>query len=225
MTTEHWTARLSAYLDGELTPEERQACEAHLAGCAECRDTAEVLRTIVVAASALPPDQLDRDLWPGILAAIEEPAALPFRPRQRPWYAGAWQLAAAAMLVATVSGGSVWLAMRHAPAEGLPQSTTVSATAPIVAQVTPAAARAEQTYDAAVTDLRRVLDAGRGRLDSTTVRVLERNLAIIDSAVADARRAVERDPSNAYLNAYLARTMRRKVDLLRQAATLVRAET
>jgi hypothetical protein len=55
--------------------------------------------------------------------------------------------------------------------------------------------------------------------------VLERNLAIIDSAVADAQRAVARDPQNAYLNAYLARTMRRKVDLLRQAASLARAAT
>jgi hypothetical protein len=225
MTTEHWTSQLSAYVDGELSAADQQACEAHLAWSGDCRETVEALRAIVADASALPPDQLDRDLWPGILAAIEDPAVLPLRPRRRPWYAGAWQLAAAAALVAMVSGGSVWLAMRHGAVEPVPPATSVSAAPPAMAQVAPAAARAEQTYDAAVVDLRRVLDAGRGRLDSTTVRVLERNLAIIDAAVADARRAVESDPNNAYLNAYLARTMRRKVDLLRQAATLVRAET
>ena len=86
-------------------------------------------------------------------------------------------------------------------------------------------ASAEQKYDAAVADLQRVLEQGRGTLDTTTVRVLERNLALIDRAIADARRALAADPSNSYLNAHLARTMRRKIDLLRQAADLVAARS
>ena len=76
-------------------------------------------------------------------------------------------------------------------------------------------------YDAAVADLERVLDAGRGRLDTTTVRVIERNLATIDSAIAQAQRAVAADSANLYLNSHLAETMRRKLELLRQAAALV----
>jgi hypothetical protein len=74
-----------------------------------------------------------------------------------------------------------------------------------------------------VDDLERVLAEGRGRLDTATVRVLEQNLAIIDRAIAQARRAVAADSSNLYLNSHLAETMRRKIDLLRQAATLVSA--
>jgi hypothetical protein len=70
-----------------------------------------------------------------------------------------------------------------------------------------------------------VLEQGRGTLDTTTVRVLERNLALIDRAIADARRALAADPSNSYLNAHLAQTMRRKIDLLRQAADLVAARS
>ena len=62
---------------------------------------------------------------------------------------------------------------------------------------------------------------GRGRLDTTTVRVIERNLATIDSAIAQAQRAVAADSANAYLNSHLAETMRRKLELLRQAAALV----
>jgi len=37
MTGEHLDDVLSAYLDDELTPEERVDVEAHLNGCAECR--------------------------------------------------------------------------------------------------------------------------------------------------------------------------------------------
>ena len=79
------------------------------------------------------------------------------------------------------------------------------------------------TYASAVDDLERILVEGRGRLDSTTVRVLEQNLALIDQAIAQAQRAVAADSANAYLNTHLAETMRRKIDLLRQAAALVSA--
>jgi hypothetical protein len=82
---------------------------------------------------------------------------------------------------------------------------------------------AERSYDSAVDDLERILAEGRGRLDSTTVRVLEQNLALIDRAIAQAQRAVAADSANLYLNTHLAETMRRKIDLLRQAAALVSA--
>jgi hypothetical protein len=51
--------------------------------------------------------------------------------------------------------------------------------------------------------------------------VLEQNLAVIDAAIAQARRAVAADSANLYLNSHLAATMRRKLELLRQAASLV----
>ena len=51
--------------------------------------------------------------------------------------------------------------------------------------------------------------------------MIERNLATIDSAIAQAQRAVAADSANVYLNSHLAETMRRKLDLLRQAAALV----
>ncbi len=80
-----------------------------------------------------------------------------------------------------------------------------------------------RSYDSAVDDLERILAEGRGRLDSTTVRVLEQNLALIDRAITQAQRAVAADSANLYLNTHLAETMRRKIDLLRQAAALVSA--
>jgi hypothetical protein len=87
--------------------------------------------------------------------------------------------------------------------------------------VASAGVRGAGSYDAAVADLERILQDGRGRLDSTTVRVLEQNLAVIDAAMAQARRAVAADSANLYLNSHLAETMRRKLVLLRQAASLV----
>jgi len=80
---------------------------------------------------------------------------------------------------------------------------------------------ASQSYATAVADLERVLASGRGQLDTTTIRVIEQNLAAIDRAIGQAQRALDADPANLYLNTHLAETMRRKLELLRQAAALV----
>jgi hypothetical protein len=105
-----------------------------------------------------------------------------------------------------------------------PLPPTAGTMAPVAAG-TPAAlnasATASQSYAAAVADLERVLATGRTQLDTTTVRVIEQNLATIDHAIVEAQRALVADPANLYLNTHLAETMRRKLDLLRQAANLV----
>jgi hypothetical protein len=79
-----------------------------------------------------------------------------------------------------------------------------------------------EKYDLAIADLERVLAEHRSELDTTTVRVLEKNLALIDAAIADARRALAADPASPYLNGYLASTMKRKVELLRRLTAALR---
>jgi hypothetical protein len=120
----------------------------------------------------------------------------------------------------TFSGGTVWLIGRPGSAGGNVPVAAVESPG-----VTPVAVNAghnaAQSYAAAVADLERVLAGGRGQLDTTTIRVIEQNLAAIDQAIAQAQRALESDPANMYLNTHLAETMRRKLELLRQAATLV----
>jgi hypothetical protein len=81
--------------------------------------------------------------------------------------------------------------------------------------------RTSESYATAVADLERVLASGRGQLDTTTIRIIEQNLAAIDRAIAQAQQALDADPANLYLNTHLAETMRRKLALLRQAAALV----
>lgn len=85
------------------------------------------------------------------------------------------------------------------------------------------AAYSDPAYDAAVADLQAVLEQGRDRLDPRTVQVLEESLRTIDAAIEDARGALAEDPANARLNTYLAGTMQRKLDLLREASSIVTA--
>ncbi len=66
----HWTDRLSEYQDGELSPAEHAACEAHLAECDECRAVLQELQLVTVAARGDDDRDPAADLWPGILAQI-----------------------------------------------------------------------------------------------------------------------------------------------------------
>jgi hypothetical protein len=222
--SDQWTERLSEYLDGELAPSIRTELEQHLLQCAECEAALADLRRVVGRASSLADREPERDLWPGIAQAIGATPpggtkAVPLASARggRRWSFSLPQLVAASVALALVSGGAVWLLHPGATRPGLPPAQPPSV---INVGVEPRAARG---YDVAVADLERVLTEGRGRLDTSTVKVIERNLATIDSAIVEAERAVESDSANVYLNSHLAATMRQKLALLRQAAALISA--
>jgi hypothetical protein len=220
-----WTDRLSEYLDDELPPRERADLESHLTGCAECSATLAELRRVVARARALESTGPAADLWPGIAARI---GAAPAERRTGARAQGRFtfslpQLLAAGIALMVLSGGSVWLLRPGTPATPVASVTTLPPAESGLGTPVSWQRRAAPRYDAAVADLERVLAEGRGRLDSTTVRVLEQNLRVIDQAIEQARRAVAADSANAYLNSHLAETMRQKLDLLRQAASLVSA--
>ena len=238
MTHEEWTSRLSEYVDNELAPAERAALDAHLRECPACRVTLDELRAVTARAHALADRTPVNDLWPGIAAAIgSDISPLAARRRREPgrrrFSFSMPQLAAAAVLLMAVSGGAVWTLRNAAPTRPAAVAAAParvpsgpSASSPIrPTEFTTVRPTAEQSYDAAVADLEQVLREGRGRLDDRTLLIVEKNLATIDSAVAQARRAVEQDPANAYLNSYLAHTMRRKIDLLRQVVALASAQS
>ena len=79
---------------------------------------------------------------------------------------------------------------------------------------------AEETYDTEIQRLRVIVAARRGALDSTTVAVIERNLKVIDDAIAQCRDALRRDPASRFLIESLNDALNNKVQLLRTAAML-----
>jgi anti-sigma factor RsiW len=226
--SDQWTNRLSEYLDGELTDGERITLEAHLQGCGECSRVLADLRQVVARARMVENEAPHHDLWPGIAQRIGATTGetrtvdLGSRRAARRWSFSLPQLAAAGIALMTLSGGAVWLLRSPEQQNLAPPSAIVPSGNPraINAAVNPRG-NATQSYAAAVADLERVLASGRGQLDTTTIRVIEQNLAAIDRAIAQAQRALDADPANLYLNTHLAETMRRKLDLLRQAAALV----
>jgi anti-sigma factor RsiW len=220
----HWTERLSDYVDGELAPAERAACDAHLASCPECRTALDEIQ-LVASLARTDADVLPaHDLWPGILARIDSPRVVDFAARgPRRISFTLPQLALAASLLMAVSAGVAYVATGRVASRPTSQETPIQAMAepmmPPSADIAPANF-ADAQFDRAVTDLERILVEQRDELDPRTVMVIERNLAAIDEAIRQARAALESDPANPFLNSHLADSRRRKIELLRHATTL-----
>lgn len=217
--TDQWMYRLSEYLDDELTPAERNEMEQHLAGCETCRRVLDELRIVVAQAAVLPDREPETDLWQGVSSAIAKNRVVPIgtgrRPRRR-FSFSLPQLAAAAAALTLVSAGAVWLAMNRTQSVAASNGSTTSPGL----QAVSVTFDPRGTADSAITELERILVEESGRLDTSTVRILSENLALIDRAIGQARKALESDPGNSYLNEHLARTMRRKIEVLRRAADL-----
>jgi anti-sigma factor RsiW len=212
-----WKNRLSEYIDGELDSAETKALEEHLERCGTCYATLGELRQVVARAKALPDTSPTTDLWAGIRAGITEQTAV--RQTHRRFSFSVPQLLAASVALMLLSGGGAWLASRSGQ-RTTPLPPDFSAAPTRRPQLLPVDAR----MDAAIADLQTALAQNENRLDTTTVRIVRQNLAIIDRAIADARIALQKDPGNAYLNLHLANTMRRKVELLRRVNDLAAAQ-
>ncbi|HEX4681987.1 MAG TPA: zf-HC2 domain-containing protein [Gemmatimonadaceae bacterium] len=78
----------------------------------------------------------------------------------------------------------------------------------------------EQTYDSEIKRLRTIVNQRRGVLDTATVGVIDRNLRIIDDAIAQCRLALRKDPNSRFLSESLNDALDSKVQLLRTAAAL-----
>jgi len=203
-----WNDRLSEYLDDELSQEERGALESHVQTCLRCRADLESLRNVTTRARTLRDVPPDADLWPGIATRIESRKAPARSPGPRRFSFTLPQLVAAGLALVVLSGGMVWLARLGGPRTDFP---------PVAAESNVS----DRLYEEAVADLRRTLDAERSALDPETEDVLEASLQEIDGAIAQCRAALDDDPSNVYLNTYLAQARGRKLSLLKHANAII----
>jgi hypothetical protein len=125
------------------------------------------------------------------------------------------QLLAASIALVVMSTGTAWIAF-HARSSVTPP--------PVMSQAAPGddwsprpAGGWRMRSDAAIAELQEALTQNEGKLDTATVRIVRQNIAVIDRAIAQAQKALRRDPATSDLNLHLANTMRQKIDLLRRA--------
>ncbi len=237
---EAFEATVSEYLDGTLPADVSATALAHAESCEQCRSLAAELETIRVTARALPALHPPHDLWAGIETRIRAADSLGRRPSRTMgaraqtvarWFGPQWshRYAVAAAALVVVSAGLTFTATKWwigrnptVVASGDSGRMTVDSSTPLIA--TPVANREAATseflYDHQITALHQILQQRRAQLDPKTVVVLDRNLAIIDSAIVQSRAALAQDPASAFLAGQLDQALSSKLELLRTAALL-----
>jgi hypothetical protein len=174
------------------------------------------------------------------------PAASHRGSMRRAWWLGA----AAAALVAVTAGVTYYMTIQSTPtdpviAAGSPPTvapTSDSANPVVISEPSaplavepeqqtpqreerrlasvPAPSAAQSEYARDVAQLRAIVSQRRSEFDSTTIAVLEKNLELIDRAIAESRAALQADPASEFLADQLARAMTKKVAILRTVALL-----
>ncbi len=216
-----WTAQLSGYLDGELSADESTDIEQHLESCDECRTALQQLRGVVTWAADFEGREPANDVWPQIAAVIGDTPSgvvkLDARRRSpKRFVLSIPQSLAAAIALAVVGAGGWSLARLTAPESQM--AAVIDISAPDAGATVMATIAVAQKYGPAISDLERVLLQENGTLDSTTVRILRQQLAIIDRALTEAQEALARDPASDFLADHYTGMMKKKLNVLRQAA-------
>ena len=204
---------LSRYSDGDLSEAVAVRVERHLRECASCRTEIVRVSDLVSLARALPRGvEPPVEAWTGLRERLSREGTVALDSRRRWWHNGWMAAAAAVVLIAGTAVVALTIGETgDAPiATGREQPQSMSR---VVLAV-------DGNYQPTLAGLRETLDEQRDLLAPSTVRVLEHSVAVIDSAIAEARSALAADPANVMLVEILAAQYERKVDLLQRATRL-----
>ena len=210
-------------VDGTIGAIRRAELELHVDACDECRALLDDLRRIHDAAESLPALKAPDGAWLQIAARLRQEGrvskAAPLPARTRSY--GVWLAAAAALILVIAS--AVMLRPRFA-GEPAPQTASVPATAPetpSVESVQNQVDAAQQQFEKAIADLEKVAKANQQQLDPETSATIDKNLGIIDQAIAENRAAVSAEPASVAARETLFQALRSKVSLLQDTIALI----
>jgi putative zinc finger protein len=215
-------ALLPDYLERSVDAATMAAARMHLATCERCASLVRDLDDIRARAAELPLLTPSRDLWPDIAARLStgvvslDERRERMASRRRHWLVNG--AAAAALVIATATGTVMVTRSTRAPVSAGPTLDYP----PVQTTVIPAAEKlpATVTYEREIDGLRTIVRDRRAQLDPKTIAVIEKNLSVIDSAIAESRAALRKDSTSAFLADQLDHALDTKLTLLRTVALL-----
>ena len=213
-------ARLDDHVDDLLNAEEQRRVEGHLAACATCREQHRD-----------PPSSnnyiLTHDLWPALAERLDKRSDEPPATRRNDlWQAPWWQQIAAALIFTLLGGGLAGGFDRLLPPAAGPDSDPDGAPIALTTSADEAggfrrASSSNGTFVSAEAEYLRAKESlwlavydHRDELSPLQLKLVERNLEVIDDAIRELRLALEDDPENPRLQRLVLASHRRGLDLL-----------
>ena len=210
-------------VDGTIGSIRRAELELHVDTCDACRALLEDLQRIHDAAASLPVLDPPDGAWLQIAGRLRQEGrvtAPPMVTAARRGYAS-WLAAAAAVILVVASAWLVLPRFRSAPAPETVSAPGNAADARSVESVQNAVDEAQQKFERAIAELEKVAKANQQALDPATSATIDKNLGILDQAIAENRAAVSAEPASVAARETLFQALRSKVSLLQNTITLI----
>jgi hypothetical protein len=205
--------------DGTIGADRAQAARAHVRACAACADdVARLERTIMRGRQLEEPTTDVGELWPGIRARIENTkvVALPAEPVPTARRAARPRVATAAIAaIAAVLVIAIWLGVRTKV--GTDDRTVSRGRSDTVASIEFVDDSVRAYKEEAQVLLDR-LELTRSMLQPGAAVAIDKDLAVVDSAIAELQTAIARDPRNRELRRLLATSYREKIEVLERVS-------
>lgn len=223
---ERYLNAIQELVDGTLGPIRRAELELHLESCDACRALAEDLQAIATAAQSLEPLTPPERVWQQVSGRLRaEGRASSTGPGLVRRHSVA-VLALAAALVFVV-GGSLYLLKRQAAVAPSGPAPVASAPAPGTPPPAPGNATAAAPVQAVdiATELALIdkhfqnVIGQASTKDPATAAVLQKNLLVMNEAIAESRKALEADPQNRSTQLY--ENLKRKIRFLQDTIALM----
>ena len=208
--------------DGTDRPAETGRVARHLMHCARCRAEVERIRELLALAASLPRSiEPPADLWPDIRSRIRASGDAAQSPKMSSPRWGSFArnprwLAAAAILLVVASSSLTALYLNRGRTDIAGRSDSIAS---VTGSPNVPVRRVSDDYDRLDSELSALLEGQRGKLQPETIAKVERNLAVIDAAIAEIRQALAEDPGNEALHQLLKASYGQKSALVRQVST------
>jgi predicted anti-sigma-YlaC factor YlaD len=207
-TCAEFDSLLPELMEGDADAAARAGADEHLETCARCRGLMADLSELRDDAARLPVLSPSHDLWPSIATRLTLTDPRRAAPK---WYARPGNLAAAAVLLVTLTSAVTWNVATRA---ARPEAAVATGT-----EITPGS-RVALAYASDIATLNTLVEQRAATLDSVTARQVTASLLVIDNAIADVRAALDANPSSTLLSRQLAHAYERKVSALRRIAEM-----
>lgn len=229
MHCSQYNEAIQELVDGTLGPIRKAELQMHLDQCDDCRALAADLRKIRASAGSFEPVAAPRQVWQRVQKQLEQDGLIKPSPAAHSRYTA--MLAIAATLVLAI-GGSLYMLrdVGPAPIEQGEGHTAVAAPgegsgnaadSDLVQSINADLTAVVQHYESAIGKLEQAVKSDDGSIDPQLAATLQKNLPVLDQAIAETQSALKSEPQNAVARESLFEALRKKVTLLQDTVALM----
>jgi hypothetical protein len=222
-TCAQYREAIQELVDGTLGPIREAELQQHLDECPACSALVDDLRRVRDLAGSLETPRPRDHVWLQIAGRLRQEGRV--HDRQEPVRSSrtqyAW-LAIAATLVLAV-GASIFLVFSRAGHVPVTNTSTASNAAPgdSVQSGVEDLRKAEQLLQSGITKLKEGMGSETQALPVAAATTLDKNLQILDQAIAESSAALQQEPQNVAARNSLFEALQRKISLLQDTIALM----